>query len=73
MKRLFMLRDAHNRPFMGIPSSSGPLCFENKMDAKERRDEVRDTFINERGVVPHEYDLHVSPGPDHYKYVPEKK
>lgn len=72
MKRLFMLRDAHNRPFMGIPSSSGPICFENKQAAKERRDEIRDTFANEKGVVPFEYDLHVSPGPDHHNYKGNK-
>lgn len=68
MKRLFMLRDKHQRPFMGIPKANGPLCFENKQEAKARRDEIRATFQDENKVVPFEYDLHVSPGPDHNKF-----
>lgn len=68
MKRLFMLRDVHNRPFMGIPKSNGPLCFESKMEAKERRDEIRNTFMQEDRTIPHEYNLHISAGPDHHNF-----
>lgn len=60
MKRLFMLRDEKDRPFIQIPSSGGPLCFETKRDAKERRNEVNAAKLG--------YHLHVSPGPDHRNY-----
>lgn len=57
MKRLFILRDCKtNHPFMGIPRSNGPLTFNSKKGAKERRDEV-----NGYGF----YNLKVSIGPDH--------
>lgn len=68
MKRLFMLRDKHNRPFMGIPKANGPLCFSSKPEAKARRDEIRETFQDENKVVPFEYDLHVSPAFDHHNF-----
>ncbi len=61
MKRLFMLRYAtSSHPFMGIPKSQGPLCFPNKKEAKERRDEVNALHLG--------YELRVSPGPDHNNF-----
>lgn len=61
MKRLFILRDQNNRPFMGIPSSNGPLSFPTKQAAKERRDEINNAKL-------YDFTLHVSPGPDHHNY-----
>lgn len=61
MKRLFMLRDEAGRPFMGIPKANGPLCFETKTEAKDRRDEVNTLYADPNYV-------HVSPGPDHHNF-----
>lgn len=57
MKRLFILRDEKGNPFIGIPRENGPLVFETKAEAKDRRDEVNASDLG--------YTLHVSPGPDH--------
>lgn len=60
MKRLFILKDNNGHSFIGIPKEQGPLCFTNKKEAKERRDEIN---AQELG-----YKLHVSYGPDHRNY-----
>lgn len=61
IKRLFMLRDRGDHPFIGIPQADGPLCFATKKEAKDRRDELNAT----RDDGP----FTVSPGPDHHLFA----
>lgn len=63
MKRLFALRHPSGHLFQAIPSKNGPLCFESKQEAKERRDEINAAGIS--GPV------FVTRGPDHFRYNSE--
>lgn len=60
MKRLFALKQRDGSLFQAIPKYIGPLCFDNKEEAKARRDEVNALYGE--GFV------HVTPGPDHHNY-----
>ena len=61
MKRLFMLRDRNGHALTGIPAKDGPLSFENKVDAKARRNELNNTKFEG-------YPYTVAPGVDHHNY-----
>lgn len=60
MKRLFALKDKQGNLFQGIPAANGPLCFDNKPEAKARRDEINAFGIS--GPV------YVTCGPDHFRF-----
>lgn len=61
MKRLFALKEQNDELFQAIPKAIGPLCFETKRDAKERRDEVNEFRHNDDKLC-------VTYGPDHDRF-----
>lgn len=64
--RLFELKDRNGNIFQGIPRANGALSFENKQEAKARRNELNSTKFDE-------YPFTVTPGRDHRNYKGKEK